>query len=395
MGRELELLERARSATSLEDFGEDSFREGLERLVASADAEARLHERGRAAFDMQIVDYLSCRLQVEHWYHLHPEIEEQQVTAPLIGLGLPRTGSTALACLLAEDPAARSIRGWEARCPCPPPETATELTDPRIAAAQRAMQRREEMFPRMKIMVPSSATSPTECQTFMAYDFKSQVFLPFAQLPGYSEWLHTQADLVPTYRYVQRVLKLLQWRCPPKRWRLKNPAHILFIDALVKVFPDARFWMTHRDIGAVIPSVADLYFEMARAFSDHVDKTFLGRLNVDIWELGLRRLIAFRDGTAAGARQPHENERFFDIHFAPFQKDPLGVIAQLYRFIGEELTDEARTRMQTWRDNTPRDKHGAHSYEAADFGIDPARLGQQFRFYAERFNLAPAAVAGA
>ena len=379
MSRVSELLARATAATSLEDFGEDSFREGLERLVAAADTQARLNDRGAAAFDLQLVDLLSWRLQIEHWYRLHPEIDAQEIVAPLIGLGLPRTGSTALSCLLAEDPAARSIRAWEARFPCPPPASATELTDPRIEQAQRAMQQRDQMFPRMKTMVPSSATSPTECQTFMAYDFKSQLFLPFAQVPSYAEWLIHQADLVPTYRYVKRVLKLLQWRCPPTRWRLKAPTHTLFIDALVKVFPDARFWMTHRDIAAVIPSVADLYFEMARAFSEHVDKAFLGRLNVNMWELGLRRLIAFRD---AG-----ENQRFFDIHFAPFQRDPFPILEQLYRFTGEELTEAALTRMRAWRTNTPRDKHGAHSYDASDFGIDPEHLRQQFSFYSERFNV--------
>jgi hypothetical protein len=383
-----QLLARARAATALEDFGEDSFREGLEILVAAADTEGRLNERGRAAFDMQIVDLLSCRLQIEHWFRLHPEIDDQQIVAPLIGLGLPRTGSTALSCLLAEDPAARSIRGWEARFPCPPPETATELTDPRIAQAQQAMQRREELFPRMKIMVPSSATSPTECQTFMACDFKSQLFQAFAQIPSYVEWLNHEADLVPTYRYVKRVLKLLQWRCPPTRWRLKNPAHILFIGALVEVFPDARFWMTHRDIAAVIPSVADLYYELSKAFSDEADKVFLGRLNVDIWELGLRRLIAFRDGEPGQARAGGQDQRFFDIHFAPFQRDPFPIIAQLYQFSGEELTDEAQTRMRSWRQNTPRDKHGAHSYEASDFGIDPGLLRQRFRFYSDRFDVA-------
>jgi hypothetical protein len=394
-GRVTELLARAKAVTSLEDFGEDYFREGLERLVSSADAEARLNDRGRAAFDQQVVDLLSSRLQIESWFRLHPEIDDQQIVTPLIGLGLPRTGSTALSCLLAEDPAARSIRGWEARFPCPPPETATELTDPRIAEAERAMQRRDQLFPRMKVMVPSSATSPTECQTFMAYDFKSQLFHAFAQIPSYVEWLNHEADLVPTYRYVKRVLKLLQWRCPPARWRLKNPGHILFIGALVQVFPDARFWMTHRDIAAVIPSVADLYYELTKAFSDDVDKAFLGRLNVDIWDLGLRRLIAFRDGAGGPAGQRGENHRFFDIHFAPFQRDPFPAIEQLYRFTGEELTDEAKTRMRAWRQSTPRDKHGAHSYDAADFGIDPGLLRERFRFYSDRFNVSPAAAVGA
>lgn len=383
MSRVAQLLARAMAATSLEDFGEDSFREGLERLVDSATTEARLSERGTAAFDMQLVDLLSWRLQIEHWYQLHPQIDEQEIVAPLIGLGLPRTGSTALSCLLAEDPAARSIRAWEARFPCPPPEADTQLNDPRIEQAQQSMAQRDRLFPRMKTMVPSSATSPTECLTFMAYDFKSQLFLPFAHLPSYAQWLNHEADLVPTYRYVKRVLKLLQWHCPPTRWRLKSPAHTLFIDALVKVFPDARFWMTHRDIGAVIPSVTDLYFEMARAFSDHVDKSFLGRLNVDTWELGLRRLSDFRDGNGAGAGD--QNHRFFDIQFAPFQRDPFPILERLYQFLGEDLTPEARARMQSWRQNTPRDKHGRHDYEASDFGIDPGQLRERFRFYTERF----------
>src|SRR5882724_10593528 len=139
MKRVAQLLQRAQAAAALEDFGGDSFREGLEILVASADAEARFNDLGKAAFDAQIVEFLSHRLQIEHWYRLHPEIGDQEIVAPLIGLGLPRTGSTALSCLLAEDPAVRSIRGWEAMAPYPPPQAATEHTDPRIEVAERAV----------------------------------------------------------------------------------------------------------------------------------------------------------------------------------------------------------------------------------------------------------------
>jgi hypothetical protein len=377
------LIERAKAATSLENFGDGGFREGLEILVASADAEANFTEAGKAAFDFQIIDHLSNRLQVEDWYARHPEIDDQEIVAPLIGLGLPRTGSTALACLLAEDPAVRSIRNWEAMTPCPPPETATQHTDPRIAKAEASMARRDVMFPRMRIMLPSTATGPTECQTFMAQDFKSMLFQAFARVPTYSEWLNHQADLVPTYQYVKRVLKLLQWRCPPNRWRLKNPSHSVFIGALDKVFPDARYCMTHRDIGAVLPSVADVYYELSQAYSDDVDKVFLARQNAEWTELGLRRLIAFRD---AGA-----DHRFFDIHFAPFQKDPFLSLERLYAFLGEELTPEARARMAAWRENMPREKHGAHTYDLAEFDIDLKALRERFRFYSDRFDVAVAA----
>lgn len=379
--RASELMERAKTAASLEDFGEDSFREGLETLVASLDGEARLNEVGKASFDAQIVGFLINRLQIEDWYARHPEIDEQEIVAPLIGLGLPRTGSTALSALLAEDPAVRFIRNWEGLQPTPPPETATEHNDPRIELSRQMLARRDQMFPRMKMMVPSTPTGPLECQTFMGYDFKSQLFQAMAHVPSYAEWLNYRADLVPTYRYVKRVLKLLQWRCPPTRWRLKNPSHSVFITALDEVFPDARYWMTHRDPANVVPSVADLYYELYKACSDEVDKQYLGRLNSEWTELGQRRVIAFRD-------EGGQDHRFFDIHFAPFQKDPFPILEQLYAFLGEELTPETRQRMEAWRRDMPREKHGSHRVDPAEFGIDLDSLRERFRFYTDRFNIA-------
>lgn len=374
------LLERARGDTGLTGFGEDTFREGLERLVHAAEREARLTAMGRAAFEASVVGLLRQRLEIEDWYARHPEIDKQEIVAPLIGLGLPRTGSTALSCLLAEDPAVRVMRNWEQNQVCPPPEAATYATDPRIAMAEEMMRVRDERFPRMKQMVPSSATSPVECQMLMAMDFRSQVFEAMYRIPSYVRWLRDEADLTSTYRWVKRVLKLLQWRCPPTRWRLKNPSHILFIDDLDAVFPDARFWMTHRDVADVIPSVADLYFELQKAFSDHVDKLWLGETNVEFCELGMRRVIAFRDGG--------QDHRFFDIHFADFQRDPMREIEGLYRWLGEELSDEARARMKAWRDDTPRDKHGVRTYDPADYGLDRAELRERFRFYSQRFGVA-------
>ena len=83
------LEQRARDATSLDDFGDDSYREGLEILVTSANKEARFNDLGRTAFEAQVVGLLCNRLQVEYWYRQHPEIDEQEIIAPLIGLGLP------------------------------------------------------------------------------------------------------------------------------------------------------------------------------------------------------------------------------------------------------------------------------------------------------------------
>ena len=373
MDRITALLDRAKQANGHDNFGEESYREGLDRLVLSIDTEARLNQQGQAMADHQIVDFLGWRLQVEHWYARHPEIDEQEIVAPLIGLGLPRTGSTALSCMLGEDPAVRSIRAWESSAPCPPPETATEHSDLRIERQRAQMVYMDRLAPRLKTMLPVSPTVPMECQHFMAYDFKSQIFQASLRIPAYVAWLNQEADLVSTYRYVKRVLKLLQWRCPPNRWRLKNPSHIVFIDALDKVFPDARYWMTHRDITKVIPSVIDLYVELSRSFTDTLDVDYIAGMNIGWTELGMHRVKAFRENG--------NDHRFFDVDFGEFQSDPLSAIERLYAFLGEPLTDDARERMLDWRRNMPVDKHGRHEHDPAALGIDTDALRARFRFY--------------
>ncbi len=379
MDRAETLIHQARSHSGLTDFGEDTFREGLGVLLTALDGEARLNSFGRESMDAQIVATLTQRLGIEDWYRRHPEIDEVDIGSPLVGLGLPRTGSTAFSCMLAEDPAVRSLRTWESISPLPPPETATEHSDPRIEQTRQAMVQLDQMSPRLKAMLPSSPTSPSECHPLMALDFKSHAFAANAQIPSYMNWLLHEADLVPTFRYVKRVLKLLQWRCPPGRWRLKNPSHILFIDAFNVVFPDARFWMTHRDVANVLPSCADLHYELMQPFSDVVDRVRVGQSNAAIWELGMQRLLAFRD---AG-----NGHRFVDVHFREFQRAPIPSIERLYAFLGEELTADTQARMLAWREQSPRDAHGGHSYEAAEFGLDTAHIRDQFHFYHERFGV--------
>src|SRR5271167_1770249 len=116
------LVDTACEGSDTDDFGEDTWQEGLEVLVRALSTEGALNELGEEVFADQIVGYLQNRLEVEQWYAAHPEIDEQEIVAPLFGLGMPRTGSTALSFLLASDRARRSLRTWEASTPCPPPE---------------------------------------------------------------------------------------------------------------------------------------------------------------------------------------------------------------------------------------------------------------------------------
>ncbi|HXN62883.1 MAG TPA: sulfotransferase [Acidimicrobiales bacterium] len=361
-----------------DDFGEDSWREGLQVLVHALNSEAMLNDIGVGAMTDQIVSNLVNRLQIEQWYGRHPEIDDQEIVAPLFGLGLPRTGSTALSFLLAQDPARRSLRVWEAGQPCPPPETATEHTDRRIAAAQVGIDFTNEMFTGFAGMLPTAADGPQECLVPMCLEFRSLMFEGMSLIPSYTAWL-LQCDMEPAYRYHRRVLKLLQWHCPPQRWWLKTPAHMLSIDALNAIYPDARFVMTHRDVGKVLPSVCALYHTLSSVLTERPDPVAIGIGNRDVWRTALERLIDFRD---------RGNEhRFFDLSFEAVQRDPIGEVTDLYAQLGDELSDEACQRMRDWWAESSKDRSGPGKYRPETFGLDPAAIAEQFSFYYRRFDI--------
>ncbi|HEY6531000.1 MAG TPA: sulfotransferase [Acidimicrobiales bacterium] len=370
-----ELMDEAREQTGLDDFGEEGFREGLDRLVWSLREEAELTPVGEMAAHHIVTTHLAQRLQVEDWYRRHPEIDDEQIVAPLIGLGLPRTGSTALSFLLAQDPHARSLLTWQATEPCPPPSTVTGH-DPRIDRAVAAHEMQAQMAPRGQALLPTSPTGPMECQPLMALSFRSHYFQAVAYVPSYASWLVHDADLRSTYAYERRALKLLQWGSPTRPWRLKCPSHLLWMDALDSAFPDARFVWTHRDPTEVMVSVADVYMEMATQFGAEPRPRWYGEVNIEHWSLGMERALAFRD---AG-----NEDRFYDIDFRTMQADPLGEIHRLYEWLGEPVTPEFDDGMQRWwRENSERRTENVHP-DPAEFGIDLEQVRPLFSDYAER-----------
>jgi hypothetical protein len=371
-----ELIDAAKSRSGLEDFGGDSFREGLERLVDSINSESRLTDLGRLAVPEMLIASLINRLEVEHWYRIHPEIDEEEIVAPLFGVGLPRTGSTALIYMLACDPNTRSLRNWEAEKPCPPPQKASEDTDPRIAACAANINATLERAPDVGDMLPFEARGPIECFPLMFMEFKFHAYEAFVQIPSYVEWVNSAAcDMEPAYRYHKRVLKLLQWRCPPRRWSLKTPSHMLYIDALNKVYPDARFVMTHRDPVRVLPSLADLLRALRCGILEDPLPHWIGPHIAREWAIALRRMIDLRGRVG--------EQRFYDISHRAITSDPISEIRKFYAWLGWEISDDIVRRMGAWQEKNLR---ATRQLRAGDFGLDEASMREQYRFYTDRFS---------
>jgi hypothetical protein len=363
-------MDAAVERTGLDDFGGDSFREGLQILSRALRDEARLNARGEGFIYDRIGLHLCQRLQVEDWYRRHPEIDDEPIEAPLFGLGLPRTGSTALSFLLAKDPGVRYLRSWESAQPCPPASTVVG-DDPRIPETLRPS------IAGSRAHVPNDIHGPMECLDLMALDFTSQIFQAYAQIPSYSDWLLERADFTSTYRYERRVLKLLQWGEPPRPWRLKSPAHVLSLDYLDRVFPDARFVMTHRDPTDVMLSVADVYADIVGGFSDEVDRSYLGELNVKQWSTGMDRALKFRTSGA--------DDRFYDIAFRAMQDDPIGEVRGLYAWLGEPVTEEFESAMRSWWADNAENREPHPKADPQAFGLDVNTIRPLFATYVDTY----------
>jgi hypothetical protein len=362
-----ELIDTAVTQAGLSDFGGDSFREGLRQLTSSLRTEGRLNAFGEGFIYPRLVSHLVTRLQVEDWYARHPETDDAPVLAPLIGLSLPRTGSTALSFLLAQDPDVRYLHIRESAQPCPPPSTLSEQ-DP-----QNAPLYSEKIG--TKDHVPSDAEGPMECLDLMALDFRTMIYEAFARIPSYARWLNDE-DLTSTYAYERRVLKLLQWGEPLKPWRLKSPAHMLWVKDLLAVFPDARFVMTHRDPTDVLASVCDVYADIGATFSDEVDRDYVGQVNLEQWSLGISRVLSLREGPA--------NDRFYDIDFRAMQSDPIGEVRGLYEWLGEPVSDEFEQRMRRWWASNAETREPSSHSDLSTYGLEAAAVRPQFADYVAR-----------
>jgi hypothetical protein len=319
---------------------------------------------------------LTNRLRVRSTVEAHPEITKEEAEGPLVIVGLPRTGTTALSNLLAADPQIRSVRLWESSDPVPPPEADHQHDDPRIDGTTKGLELMYETFPRMRSLHFQSPTGPTECQDLLGLEFRTAHFDGMARVPSYMEWV-VDCDMTGAYESHRQVLQLLQWHCPPRLWHLKTPVHMLALDALRSSYPSAKFLWTHRDPAAVLGSVCSLMAYTRSWASDRDDAEELGAGQLLLWAEAIRRALDFRDRIG--------EEYFADITHAELQSDPVGALAGAYGRLGLEL-GEGRGPVAAWARAHPPGAGGVHEFALEDFGLDAEAVRQRFSDYLDRFS---------
>jgi len=377
-----QLVADATLATGLDDFGEPTWQEGLERLLASLAAEARLNDLGATIVETELGAYLRNRLGIVAHRRAHPEVAERPIIRPLVIVGQPRTGTTILHDLLAQDPANRAPLTWEVDLPCPPPRTATYATDPRIAEADAAAEMADLVIPGFRAFHPLGARLAQECVRMTGGEFRSLIFSVQYEVPTYNRWLLHEADLAPAYRWHRLYLEHLQSGHMGERWLLKSPGHLWHLGELLAEYPDAVVIQTHRDPLKVIASISALAAHLRQMASDTPSLTAAAaQYEDDIFEALDRSLEARRAGLLP-------TDQVVDVQFTDFLADPLAFIGAIYDRLGLELSTEAETGMRAFLASNPGDGGGGGSrYRWADTGLDAAALRERAREYQEHFGV--------
>ncbi len=265
--------------------------------------------------------------------------------------------------------------------PCPPPETATYETDPRIGESQAGIDLAYEVRPELRSMHPMGARLGQECIVITGGEFASAIFNSQFGLPSYLHWVTSEAAMAPAYRWHRQFLQLLQWRNPGGRWVLKTGAHLWALPELLAEYPDALIVQTHRDPLRVIASLSSLFAVVQATASDGVSVADVAADWSDSVLDALDRSVTAReDGTIAA-------DRVVDVHYGAFMADPFRTIRSIYDRIGADLTPDAEARMRGFLAENRADKHGAHEYSFADTGLDAGAVREGARRYTEYFDV--------
>ncbi|MCX4240702.1 SDR family NAD(P)-dependent oxidoreductase [Paraliomyxa miuraensis] len=342
----------------------------LDVLLASIRDEARLSPTGHVVQHARLVEALCTRLRLRALLERYPEIVEQPVPPLVVVAGVQRSGTTKLHRLLAADPETRALRSWEALDPLPRPGEARGEGHLRRRRARLAQAALRYLAPDFLAVHPVETDEPEEDVLLLDLSFMSQTPEATMHVPSYARWLEAQDDR-PAYALLRRLLQVLTWQRPGRRWVLKTPEHLEHLDALLEIFPDTTVIQTHRDPRQTMASFCSMVAHGRGVFSDHVDPHEVGRH----WLRKVRRM-----GQRAVATRQRHPERFCDVGYEALVGDPVGELERIHAHLGGPLSAQARAAMQAADAHNVQHRHGVHRYALEDFGLTRADVDRELGF---------------
>jgi hypothetical protein len=374
------LLEAACRQAGSKGFRDVSFLPNLHKAL-EIPTRLDLSPRGLMGVQANFVRFLVNRLRYEADIERHPQILQQDVSDPIVVLGLPRSGTTKLQRFLSADPHVQVTHAYRMFNPAPFPGEVPGDPSPRI-----------EWAARMMAVVSNTQESYRVMHDFKALEADETSFVPLANFDYvmqyittpdrvYLDWARSQSRL-PALTYLKRMLQYLQWQDGGRRdrpWVLKNPGHTGEIAELLEVFPRATFVISQRDLATTMASSMRMMGEILAQSLPRLDLKRLGDETVEYWSYELKRYQAQRQ--ALGDRV-----RIVETAYQRCVSDALSVAREVYALHDLAWTEEGEAAMREWDRRNPRHKLGSYDYALEDYGWSAARVEAAFGPIAQRWQ---------
>ncbi|NET03379.1 MAG: sulfotransferase [Symploca sp. SIO2B6] len=375
------LVQAATRYVGSSDFYDRHCQTALKTLLTFLNEEACLSQTGVLSTFNSLLDALTKQFFLTTILSSHPEIAEIPIERLVFITGFPRSGTTLLHNLLAQSHPNHTLQLWEMRSFSLPTGERKEWEQEQIVQTKRFLENLYESAPIFKSIHPMQATWTDECNWLFRNSFSSMIYAIIYYIPNYLRWL-LQQDLESVYTFYKRQLQFLLWRSPGrclpgKSLILKDPFHLWHLDALLKVFPDARIIHLHRNISESLPSLCSLSYTLQGICNEHQNPLLLGRYCQEMIAEGMKRMLSVRSQV--------EEKNFMDISYYSLINDPVETVESIYRQLSWDFTRDAEIKMKTWLTQNKQHKAGKHHYSLEEFGLKKTEIQQDFSEYSNYF----------
>jgi len=286
--------------------------------------------------------------------------------------------------MLCAAPGMTGVRWWETQNYTPVAGEAPSDPEPRREAAKGILAYMLANIPDLMSIHPMDIDQPDEELIILGQLFASTLNEGMYHVPSYAKWLMSgESDRAQPYRDLKQILKMLQWADKSRkgaRWILKTPGHLMALEAVLDIFPDAKIVMTHRDPVSTVPSYCSMEHSLYHMASDTVTREEVARF----WEPRLAQLLA----NFVSVRDSTDGSRFIDVRYTDLTTDAIGQGEDVLRRTGVEVTPEVRAGMDEWVEANRREDRAPHKYTLEDFGLTREEIETRFAKYRQRFILA-------
>ena len=370
-----QMIGEAKALVGLARFDRVDVIANFDRLVDAINSECSVTPLGAKRLHVAGMHLLANRLVLAKFLEDHPELADHDAGPAIIVCGMPRTGSTKLQRLLAQDTSLDHMKFWEVIFPLRWP--GEKYNERRLAMT--TLLERELGEPQLTAAHNLESKEPEEELLLQKCDFTPPNIRDHLDMPIWVEEM-TRRSARDRYDVVRQLIvgHKFQEAKEGRAWVFKNAYSGEHLDVIAEIFPQAKLVFTHRDPTAQLGSITSLGWKYRQLYSAPADKVATGTDYQQYWSGFTERTLAAMD------RVP--DDRLMHVSYLDTLENPMKVVRDIYDFAGLSLDDEGAQAIQDYDARNTQHKHGRHDYSLEEFGLSRASVELAYAGYLERFG---------